>query len=100
MKRSLLKSLISVSLVAAPSLGVLLMPEAAEAAPPTSGKGVINGIVKNSQTGEPIEEHGERHFPHHLPGHPGAKAEVGARAKAKVLLTGAVDVEIMGPVEV
>ena len=55
MKRSLLKSLISASLVALPGIAATLAPAVAEAAPPSSSKGVINGVVKNSQTGEPIE---------------------------------------------
>jgi len=55
-KRSLLKSLISVSLVTAPGFGVLLAPVAAQAAPPASEKGTIQGVVKNSAAGdEPIE---------------------------------------------
>jgi hypothetical protein len=53
-KRSLLKSLISVSLVTVPGFGVLLAPEAAEAAPPASDKGVISGAVKTPK-GEAVE---------------------------------------------
>ena len=57
MKRPLLKSLISVSLVTVPGFGVLLAPEVAEAAPPesSSDKGVISGVVKNSNNDQPIE---------------------------------------------
>ena len=55
MKRSLLKSLISVSLVTVPGFAVLLAPVAAEAAPPSGEQGVINGVVKNSTNNEPIE---------------------------------------------
>ncbi len=54
MKRSLLKSLISVSLVAVPGFGMLLAPATSEAAPP-SDKSVISGVVKNSKSGEAIE---------------------------------------------
>ena len=55
MKRSLLKSLISVSLVTIPGFGVLLAPAVTEAAPPSSEKGVISGVVKNTNTDEAIE---------------------------------------------
>ena len=55
MKRSLLKSLISVSLVTVPGFAVLLAPAAAEAAPPSGDKGVIQGVVKNSNNNQPIE---------------------------------------------
>ena len=54
MKRSLLRSLISMSLASIPALGVMLAPEDAEASPPSSDSGVINGTVKNSNTGQPI----------------------------------------------
>src|SRR5690554_1400531 len=54
-KRSLLKSLISVSLVTVPGFGVLLAPAVTEAAPPSSDKGVISGTVKNTTTNQPIE---------------------------------------------
>ena len=55
MKRSLLKTMISVSLVTAPGFGVLLAAEVTEAAPSESDKGVINGVVKNSSNDQPIE---------------------------------------------
>ena len=55
MKRSLLKSLLSASLVTVPGFAALLAPSAAEASPPASDKGVINGVVKNSNTNKPID---------------------------------------------
>lgn len=55
MKRSLLKSLISASLVTVPGFAVLLAPDLVEAAPPSGEQGVINGVVKNSTNNEPIE---------------------------------------------
>nr|WP_255216769.1 TonB-dependent receptor [Pseudenhygromyxa sp. WMMC2535] len=51
----MLKSLISASLVTVPGFAALLAPGVVEAAPPASDKGVINGVVKNSNTGDPIE---------------------------------------------
>ncbi|NJK33422.1 MAG: carboxypeptidase-like regulatory domain-containing protein [Deltaproteobacteria bacterium] len=38
-----------------PAFGILLAPELARAAPPAGEGGVINGVVKNSTNGEPIE---------------------------------------------
>ena len=54
MKRSLLRSLISMSLASIPAFGILLASDDADAAPPSSDSGIINGTVKNSNTDQPI----------------------------------------------
>jgi hypothetical protein len=55
-KRSLLRSLISMSLASIPAFGILLASDDADAAPPSSDSGVINGTVKNSNDGKPIAD--------------------------------------------
>ena len=54
MKRSLLRSSISILLASIPAFGILLASDVADAAPPASDSGIINGTVKNSKTDEPI----------------------------------------------
>jgi hypothetical protein len=56
--RSLLKTFLSLSVALSPAFLIGLSPDTAEAAPPDSSSGsggVITGVVKNSESKEPIE---------------------------------------------